>query len=112
MVDPFVTFKADKRLALWDRVQCKVGAPPPKGLAQEKAEWLKPGLVGRVKFLKGEEKLRHASLKDSATNIKCWLARRTRTSGPEALVSLSDQRPPGLTGGIAKGTRAKGTGCR
>ena len=60
----FVTFKADKRQALWDRVQDKVGAPPPKGLAKEKAEWLKPGLVGRVKFLKGEEKLRHASLKD------------------------------------------------
>ncbi|RWC10377.1 MAG: ATP-dependent DNA ligase [Mesorhizobium sp.] len=60
----FVTFKADKRQALWDGVQGKAGAPPPKGLAKEKAEWLKPGLVGRVKFLKGEEKLRHASLKD------------------------------------------------
>ncbi|TIT80517.1 MAG: ATP-dependent DNA ligase [Mesorhizobium sp.] len=60
----FVTFKADKRQALWDRVQGRTGAPPPKGLAKEKAEWLKPGLVGRVKFLKGEEKLRHASLKD------------------------------------------------
>ncbi|RWG58671.1 MAG: ATP-dependent DNA ligase [Mesorhizobium sp.] len=60
----FVTFKADKRQALWERVQGKAGAPPPKGLAKEKAEWLKPGLVGRVKLLKGEEKLRHASLKD------------------------------------------------
>ncbi|RRH99698.1 ATP-dependent DNA ligase [Mesorhizobium tamadayense] len=60
----FVTFRADKRQALWDRVHGKAGALPPKGLAKEKAEWLKPGLVGRVKFLKGEEKLRHASLKD------------------------------------------------
>lgn len=60
----FVTFKADKRQALWDRVQEKAGASPPKGLAKEKAEWLKPGLAGRVKFLKGEEKLRHASLRD------------------------------------------------
>ncbi|CDX57446.1 ATP dependent DNA ligase [Mesorhizobium plurifarium] len=60
----FVTFKADKRQALWDRVQRRAGAPPPEGLAKEKAEWLKPGLVGRVKFLKGEEKLRHATLKD------------------------------------------------
>jgi hypothetical protein len=49
----FVTFKADKRQALWDRVQGKAGAPLPKGLANEKAEWLKPGLIGRVKFLKG-----------------------------------------------------------
>ncbi|MER8810993.1 ATP-dependent DNA ligase [Mesorhizobium australicum] len=60
----FVTFKADKRQALWDRVQGKVGGPVPIGLAKAKAEWLKPGLVGRVRFLKGEEKLRHASLKD------------------------------------------------
>lgn len=60
----FVTFKADKRQALWDRVAAKTGAPPPTGLAKEKAEWLKPGLVGLVKFLKGEDKLRHASLKD------------------------------------------------
>ncbi|RUX32601.1 hypothetical protein EOA13_00385 [Mesorhizobium sp. M7A.F.Ca.US.011.01.1.1] len=55
-----VTFKADKRRALSDNA----GAPAPKGLAKEKAEWLNPGLIGRVKFLKGEEKLRHASLKD------------------------------------------------
>jgi DNA ligase D-like protein (predicted ligase) len=60
----FVTFRADKRQALWDRVQGKIGAPPPKGLKKQKAQWLKPGLVGRVKFLKGEETLRHASLKD------------------------------------------------
>lgn len=60
----FVTFKTDNRQALWDRVQGKVGAPPPKGLAKQKAEWLRPGLVGRVKFHKGEETLRHASLKD------------------------------------------------
>lgn len=60
----FVTFKADKRQALWDRVQGKVGAPPPKGFKKEKAEWLKPGLSGRVRYLKGEEKLRHAMLRD------------------------------------------------
>jgi hypothetical protein len=27
-------------------------------------EWLKPGLLARVKHLKGEDELRHASLKD------------------------------------------------
>ncbi|TPK38718.1 ATP-dependent DNA ligase [Mesorhizobium sp. B2-5-3] len=64
----FVTFKADKRQRLWDRVQGKVGGPVPKGLKKEKAEWLKPGLVGRVKFLKGEEKLRHAKLVDYREN--------------------------------------------
>ncbi|ESY49034.1 ATP-dependent DNA ligase [Mesorhizobium sp. LNJC372A00] len=60
----FVNFKADKRQRLWDRVQGKAGGPVPKGLKKEKAEWLKPGLVGRVRFLKGEEKLRHARLMD------------------------------------------------
>ncbi|MER9655827.1 hypothetical protein NKJ26_20360 [Mesorhizobium sp. M0152] len=58
----FVTFKADKRKRLWDRVQGKAGGPVPVGLKSDKAEWLKPGLVGRVRFLKGEEKLRHAKL--------------------------------------------------
>jgi ATP-dependent DNA ligase len=60
----FVTFKADKRQALWNRIHRQGGAPPPRGLKKQKAEWLKPGLVGRVKILKGEEMLRHASLKD------------------------------------------------
>ncbi|MCQ8872240.1 ATP-dependent DNA ligase [Mesorhizobium sp. LMG17149] len=59
-----VSFKFDKRKHLWDRVQGKVGGPVPKGLKRDKAEWLKPGLVGRVKFLKGEEQLRHAKLLD------------------------------------------------
>ncbi|WP_352555075.1 MULTISPECIES: hypothetical protein [unclassified Mesorhizobium] len=59
-----VNFKFDKRKRLWDRVQGKVGGPVPKGLKRDKAEWLKPGLVGRVKFLKGEEQLRHAKLLD------------------------------------------------
>jgi bifunctional non-homologous end joining protein LigD len=27
-------------------------------------EWVKPGLIGRVKHLRGEEDLRHASLQD------------------------------------------------
>ncbi|MBZ9776832.1 RNA ligase family protein [Mesorhizobium sp. CO1-1-8] len=59
-----VNFRFDKRKHLWDRVQGKVGGPVPKGLKKDKAEWLKPGLVGRVKFLKGEEQLRHAKLLD------------------------------------------------
>lgn len=60
----FVTFRAEKRHALWDRVQGRVGGPVPKGHKKDKAEWLKPGLVGRVKTLKGEENLRHAKLLD------------------------------------------------
>ena len=37
---------------------------PLAGLDSPAAEWLQPGLIGRVKHLKGEEKLRHASLQD------------------------------------------------
>lgn len=60
----FITMNREIRERLWDMVQGKTGAPAPKGLAKEKAEWLRPGLVGRVKFLKGEDMLRHASLRD------------------------------------------------
>jgi len=60
----FITFKREQRERLWARVQAKAG-PIPKGMEPKPgAEWLKPGLVGRVKHLKGEEKLRHATLKE------------------------------------------------
>ena len=41
-------------------VRAQKTARVPKGLASEMAEWVKPG---RVRFLKGEEKLRHATLR-------------------------------------------------
>ncbi|ESZ00153.1 hypothetical protein X735_30120 [Mesorhizobium sp. L2C085B000] len=43
-----LAFKADKRQTLWDRVQGEVGVPVPKEHKKDKAEWLKPGPVGRV----------------------------------------------------------------
>ena len=60
----FVTLPRGVRERLWSRVQAKGGGLAPKGLKAEKAEWVKPGLRGRVKFLRGEEKLRHASLQE------------------------------------------------
>ncbi len=60
----FVTFPRAIRERLWARVQEKAGGAAPAGLKAEKAEWVKPGLRGRVKFLRGEEKLRHASLQE------------------------------------------------
>lgn len=41
----FVTLPQGTRQRLWDRVQAKAGAKPPKGLVVEKAEWA-PGLCG------------------------------------------------------------------
>ncbi len=53
----------DMRERLWARVTAKAG-PVPKGMKlKEGAEWLKPGLMATVRHLKGEEMLRHASLK-------------------------------------------------
>ncbi|TRC98348.1 ATP-dependent DNA ligase [Mesorhizobium sp. WSM4303] len=80
----FVTFRADKRQALWDRVQGKADGPVPKGLKKQKAEWLKPGLGGRVKTLKGEESLRHATLKDF------WEVSAQRGSHPTCFPSCSE----------------------
>jgi hypothetical protein len=43
-----------------------MSARAPKGLPINKpnAQWIRPGLVGHVQFLKGEGGLRHATLKD------------------------------------------------
>jgi bifunctional non-homologous end joining protein LigD len=35
-----------------------------RGEKRPATQWVKPGLIGRVKHLCGEEKLRHASLQD------------------------------------------------
>lgn len=49
------------RERLYQRVQEGKGTAP-KG-AKVEGEWIKPGLVGRVKTLKREDKLRHATLR-------------------------------------------------
>lgn len=48
---------------LWKRVQEHAG-PPPNGMKRPATQWVKPGLIGRVKHLRGEDDLRHASLQD------------------------------------------------
>ena len=54
----------DMRERLWQRVTAKAG-PPAKGLTMKQgAEWVRPGLRATVRHLKGEEMLRHASLRD------------------------------------------------
>lgn len=42
----------------------KEKSPAPKGMKRPVTQWVKPGLIGRVKHLRGEEDLRHASLQD------------------------------------------------
>jgi bifunctional non-homologous end joining protein LigD len=33
-----------------------------KHTGKQQAQWLKPGLIARVRFMRGEEKLRHATV--------------------------------------------------
>lgn len=48
---------------LWRRVQEHAG-PAPQGMKRSATQWVRPGTIGRVKHLRGEEDLRHASLQD------------------------------------------------
>jgi hypothetical protein len=50
------------RERLWQRVQEHAGTAP-KGMKRPATQWIKPGLNGRVKHLRGEEDLRHALVK-------------------------------------------------
>ena len=73
------------RERLWARV--KAGAKPVKGVeAKPGTEWLKPGLIGRVRHLKGEETLRHASLQEVEDRRRSSVLRMTR--------SLAASKPP------------------
>lgn len=57
-----------KRERLWERVQNAKGSPPKGIKPRPGAEWVKRGMVGRVRYLKGEEKLRHATLREITEN--------------------------------------------
>jgi DNA ligase D-like protein (predicted ligase) len=59
----FINSKGAIRGRLWKRVQEHAG-PAPKGMKRPATQWVKPGIIGRVKHLRGEEDLRHASLQD------------------------------------------------
>ncbi|WP_192357877.1 ATP-dependent DNA ligase [Mesorhizobium mediterraneum] len=60
----FVSVNREMRERLWKRVQEHAG-PPPKDMPKRPAtQWVKPGIKARIKHLRGEEDLRHASLQD------------------------------------------------
>ncbi len=59
----FITLNREMRERLWQRVQEHSG-PAPKVMKRPATQWVKPGLVGRVKHLRGAQDLRHASLQD------------------------------------------------
>ncbi|MER9416528.1 ATP-dependent DNA ligase [Mesorhizobium sp. M0306] len=59
----FINSSRAIRERLWKRAQEHAG-PPPKGMKRPATQWVKPGIKARVKHLRGEEDLRHASLQD------------------------------------------------
>ena len=61
--DAMITLTEKERAGFWVAVE-RLGTPKARlgGLTKRKATWLKAGLVARVRHLKGEEKLRHATL--------------------------------------------------
>ncbi|WP_244604657.1 MULTISPECIES: ATP-dependent DNA ligase [Mesorhizobium] len=59
----FITLNRQMRERLWERVQQHAGTAP-KGMKRPATQWVKSGIIGRVKHLRGEEDLRHASLQD------------------------------------------------
>ena len=59
----FITMNREIRERLWSRV--RANAKPVKGVERKPGiEWLKPGVIARVRYLKGEEGLRHATLQE------------------------------------------------
>ncbi|RWH30680.1 MAG: DNA ligase [Mesorhizobium sp.] len=63
-----VTLPAGVRERLWQRVQqAKAARPPrpvPTAVSGGDVDWVKPGIKAKVRFLRGEHKLRHATLQD------------------------------------------------
>ncbi len=57
----FITLNREMRERLWKRVQDHAGAAP-KGMKRPATQWVKPGVKLRIKHLRGEHKLRHATL--------------------------------------------------
>ena len=62
-----MTLGAEMRERLWRHVEQRSG-PPQKAISTKGeakvTQWLGPGLVGRVRYLRGEKVLRHATLRD------------------------------------------------
>ncbi|RWP68168.1 RNA ligase family protein [Mesorhizobium sp.] len=60
----FVSVNREMRERLWKRVQEHAGPAPKNMKGRLATQWVKPGIKARVKHLRGEENLRHASLRD------------------------------------------------
>ncbi|WP_240992466.1 MULTISPECIES: hypothetical protein [Mesorhizobium] len=60
----FVSVNREMRERLWKRVQEHAGEAPKDVNKRPATQWIKPGIKARVRHLRGEKDLRHASLQD------------------------------------------------
>ncbi|RWF86554.1 MAG: ATP-dependent DNA ligase [Mesorhizobium sp.] len=60
----FVSVNREMRERLWKRVQEHAGEAPKDMKKRPATHWVKPGIKARVRHLRGELDLRHASLQD------------------------------------------------
>lgn len=61
-----ITLGRDMRDRLWQRVRERAGGAAPEAITKKRGasiQWIKPGVRATVKHLRGEEILRHASVK-------------------------------------------------
>jgi len=61
----FVTLKRSDRERFWrniEKLKTSQAATPISRIRSNRIQWVRPGLTASVRYLKGEEKLRHASL--------------------------------------------------
>lgn len=58
----FVQLDRGTRERFWSTIETMKAKKAPAGIKKPDAQWVRPGSVGRVKYLRGEGGLRHASL--------------------------------------------------
>lgn len=85
----FITLNREMRERLWQRVQEYAGRAP-NGMKRPATQWVKQGLIGRVKHLRGEEDLRHASLQDFERKTESW----SEKGAVSALGNKTEAHPP------------------
>ena len=60
----FIVLAGRKREQLWALAEASIGSPPKGVSGSGTIEWLRPSTVARVRYLRDEKALRHATLRD------------------------------------------------
>jgi ATP-dependent DNA ligase len=104
-VSAFVTLAADERDRFWSAMKRLASAAPPLTLpGYRSALWVRPDLRVAAKFLKGEERLRHATFRGcSRAPARRLVSVRGKIYVP--IAGGKTERSAGRTAGAARRTR-------